>query len=800
MFVLIWASFFLCIRVSNAETGTSQQCPGEYCITLSETVTAEAGLCVVIPCSFTTADEFTPKHIVWYKCKYTRCDYDDEIIFHSNKNNIRVQYGFEGRVSLLEPDIRQNDCSIIINDLKESDSGSYRIRVNGELKRREDGFASIQRTTVSVEGLSQKPRVKIPTLTEGQQATLTCVAPGLCSGSVPEITWTWRGAGGTESYITGNITSFRTKNLTAFTQRHISTLIFNSSAEHHNTDVTCKTRFTGEKITEGGSTLKVNYVKEVNITGGTNVKEGETLNLTCSVESFPPSLIMWSKLGSDITLHNDTGSATFSIINATTEHSGQYVCTAKHMNNTLQENIDITVMYIRTPQIIGNTIIKEGGALNLTCSVESFPPSVIMWSKLGSDITLHNDTGSATLYIINATTGHSGQYVCTAKHMNNTLQENINITVMYIRTPQITGNTIIKEGDVLNLTCSVESFPPALIMWRDLSSKTNSKDSGAYTALHNDSGSATLVIQNVTAKDSGQYTCTATHPDTTVTSSVSVIVSWFSKIQDGSGCVLQADVLTCVCISEGFPLPTIKWPLLGNHKEYAIKTTVSNHTVNSTVSLTVKNYGNSTVECVSNNEMGEAKKNLMIRSVSGTAAHSSVLNVGYLEIIIAFLIGVVLSAVVCCLIKKCSRKKTKNSGNLDETLEMVTSQDDPQHIYDGQETQDNQSEPQEEVEDESVAAEKDMPEISGAPQEVEYADIDFSLLKKNNKSERKQESTKTEYAEIKKAIKDKQEGEMVKGEEEEMMTEMDLKQSEPEKEKEEDEPVYSTVNDIINKI
>uniref|UniRef100_A0A3P8NE64 B-cell receptor CD22 n=1 Tax=Astatotilapia calliptera TaxID=8154 RepID=A0A3P8NE64_ASTCA len=345
MFVLIWASFFLCKRVSNAETVTSQQCSGQYCIALSETLTAEAGLCVVIPCSFTTGFGFTPKHIVWYKCEaYSRCDYDHEIIFHSNKNNIRVQYGFEGRVSLLEPDIRQNNCSIIINDLKESDSGLYRIRVNGERKWREDGFASIQKTTVSVEGLSQKPRVKLPTLTEGQQATLTCVAPGLCSGSVPEITWTWRGAGGTESYITGSSTSFRTKTLTAFTQRHISTLTFNSSAEHHNTNVTCKIRFTGEKTTEEASTLKVNYVKEVNITGGTNVKEGETLNLTCSVESFPPSLIMWSKLGSDITLHNDTGSATLSIINATTEHSGQYVCTAKHMNNILQENIDITVM------------------------------------------------------------------------------------------------------------------------------------------------------------------------------------------------------------------------------------------------------------------------------------------------------------------------------------------------------------------------------------------------------------------------------------------------------------------------
>lgn len=99
-----------------------------------------------------------------------------------------------------------------------------------------------------------------------------------------------------------------------------------------------------------------------------------------------------------------------------------------------------------------------------------------------------------------------------------------------------------------------------------------------------------------------------------------------------------------------------------------------------------------------------------------------------------------------------------------------------------------------------MAAEKDVPEITGAPQEVEYADIDFSLLKRNSKSERKQESTKTEYAEIKKAIKDKQEDKMVKGEEEEMMTEMDLKQSELEKEKEEDEPVYSTVNDVIDKI
>uniref|UniRef100_A0A3P8NF25 Ig-like domain-containing protein n=1 Tax=Astatotilapia calliptera TaxID=8154 RepID=A0A3P8NF25_ASTCA len=82
----------------------------------------------------------------------------------------------------------------------------------------------------------------------------------------------------------------------------------------------------------------------------------------------------------------------------------------------------------------------------------------------------------------------------------------------------------------------------------------------------------------------------------------------FSKIVNGSGCVLQSEVLTCVCISEGFPLPTVKWPFLKNSTDYSVFTTVSNHTVNSTVSLTVKNNGSTTLECVSNNGMGEAEE------------------------------------------------------------------------------------------------------------------------------------------------------------------------------------------------
>ncbi|XP_026041308.1 sialic acid-binding Ig-like lectin 10 isoform X3 [Astatotilapia calliptera] len=907
MSVLILAALLSSVTCSSADISASawgrQHCVSGYCVTLNEgEVTVEAGLCVVIPCSYRTGDGFTPKHIAWYKCEVSepRCG-NPIMIFHTN-NSIKVQSGFKARVSFLEPDLSQNNCSIFINKLKQSDSGSYHLRVIGELNGKPDGFSFSPRVTVYVKGFKLKPTVMIPTLTEGQQATLTCTAPDLCSGSVPEITWTWRGAGGTESYITGNSTDYKTENLTDATQSPVSTLTFNPSAKHHNTNVTCKISFTGETITEETSTLNVNYLKEVKIRGVTRVKEHESLNLTCSVESFPLSLIRWSRLSSDTNLKSDSRSATFIILNATTKHAGQYVCTAQYMNNTLKEKVTVRVMYYRKPQIAGRTVVKEGDVLNLTCgiesfppalivwktltsninpyngtnndlyndtgsatlviqnvaaehsgqyvcaakhldtvltvnvsvtvtykrklqitgdttveeenvlnmtcSIESFPPALIVWKKISSNTNLHsgtylyNDTGSATLTIPNVTAQHSGQYICTAKHLNTTVTSYVSVTVTYSRQPLINGNTTVKEGDVLNLTCSVDSIPPALIVWKDPISNTNlhigtytdlcndtgsatlviqnvtaehsgqyicsakhldttlisyinvtvtykrrplitgnttlnegdvlnltcsvesipsaligwkkvsdntNLQSGIHTNLHNDTGSATLFIPNVTAKDSGQYICAAKHLDTIVTVNVRVTVTWLSNIQNGSGCVLQSQVLTCVCIIEGFPLPTIQWLPLKNNTEYSVITAVSNDTVNSTVSLNVEKHGNITLECVSNNGNEEAKEKFTIHNNSKKYEQPLDLSKGYLKVIVAFLIGTLLTAVVCFLAKKYYRKKQKSSGNLHETLEMDRRQDDPQ-VYDG-----------------SLLEENQTLILNSGPKEVEYADTNLSL-------------------------------------------------------------------------
>lgn len=65
----------------------------------------------------------------------------------------------------------------------------------------------------------------------------------------------------------------------------------------------------------------------------------------------------------------------------------------------------------------------------LTCSIDSWPLYFISWAKVGSNTTLKNGTGAALLIIYNVTADHSGPYICTAKHLDNTLMEKVNITV-----------------------------------------------------------------------------------------------------------------------------------------------------------------------------------------------------------------------------------------------------------------------------------------------------------------------------------------------------------------------------------
>ncbi|KAL3980358.1 Adh transcription factor 1 [Sarotherodon galilaeus] len=333
MLTLIWVILLLADKGSG-----TPQCPkSNSSITLSErNVSAQAGLCVVLACSFTT-DNGDVENITWYK-------HDGNVnktIFDSS-NNTKADSEFQGRVSLLEPNQKNKNCSIIINDLTESDSGSYQVVVK---TKPPCTLISDANVTVTVT-LSEKPTLEIPEITEGELTTLTCSAPGLCPGSTPNITWIWSGSGQSVYEIKENNTDFK------------STLTFNASAKHNGGQVTCKVtcNVTFKSVTTNETkTLNVKYSSSVfadapRILNDSNcVAQSKVLTCVCISEGFPSPTIKWPHLES----HTEY-CVTTNVSN--TRVTSTITVSHDHCHNSTIECVSSNNLYKQDPKVIAATL------------------------------------------------------------------------------------------------------------------------------------------------------------------------------------------------------------------------------------------------------------------------------------------------------------------------------------------------------------------------------------------------------------------------------------------------------------
>ncbi|XP_016339045.1 sialic acid-binding Ig-like lectin 8 [Sinocyclocheilus anshuiensis] len=280
-------------------------------------------------------DEAKPINVQWNECnKKGNCK--NEIFNLRNVKEERVKGSKvekkeikSGRIEMLEPDLTKNNCSIIVKNIRAEDKKEYVLRL-------EESGRNTYNLTVKIT-IQDEPKMEVPLLSEGQEANLTCSAPFPCPETPPEITWWIKTRGENITDLKDNIILTISKSL------YLSTLTLTPTSDLHNATVACEVSY-GSKNINTSRTLKVMYVKSLQILGNDKVTEGDTLSLSCTVESHPPSSDpVWSFSGITNIFMNQT-STKYLTANVRKQHAGVYSCMRTYRNKTLNASITIDVI------------------------------------------------------------------------------------------------------------------------------------------------------------------------------------------------------------------------------------------------------------------------------------------------------------------------------------------------------------------------------------------------------------------------------------------------------------------------
>nr|XP_032659187.1 sialic acid-binding Ig-like lectin 12 [Chelonoidis abingdonii] len=181
--------------------GSLSQLPG-FTLTVPQSVSVQEGLCILVPCTFAypasydTKNSWSRLYRYWYK---DPANEDSDPPVASSDPSRGVSQETQGRFQLAENPAR-GDCSLQISDARRTDTGKYFLRVekgNFKYSYHFNSDGTDAKLTISLPGLTEEPEIQISpawglpgTLLAGEPVTVTCTAPGRCSGPPPRVTWT----------------------------------------------------------------------------------------------------------------------------------------------------------------------------------------------------------------------------------------------------------------------------------------------------------------------------------------------------------------------------------------------------------------------------------------------------------------------------------------------------------------------------------------------------------------------------------------------------------------------------------
>ncbi|XP_043358226.1 uncharacterized protein LOC119848102 [Dermochelys coriacea] len=674
-----------------------------YSLVVPQSVSVQEGLCVLVPCTFTYPNWFdtsNPQNRLyghWYK-EHKTVGQDLPVA----STDRRVSHETQGRFRLAG-DLARGDCSLQISDAQGMDAGRYFLRVekgNFKYSYRSNKYHAHPTLEISVPGLTEEPEIQISpalglpgTLLAGEPVTVTCTAPGRCSRPPPRVTWT-----GPFSDTAQDVSV----QLANGTWARSSMLRFTPAPGDHGKELVCRVTY---HPPWGPSTNRTVQLHVVYLPG-------------------PPSI---------------TGTLT---------RNGRPVPDAWGAEGD--------VMSLET---------HEGDSLTLGCESGGRTEATLSWAK-GNESLSPGQGGAGRLELPNLSRGDAGEYRCWAKNPFGSASRALRVHVQSLeRTLQITisranrsdpqlfqdpGTAVAngsqltaREGDSLQILCSVASNPPATLGWV----RGDRAIEGAHPTGENQLG---LELPNVTAEDGELYGCWARNKESFAQGTFQLLVEYSPRPGTGlnSSCQRQEPGINCSCSLRSQPPPWLQWqvdgePLAGNSSRGALQVSswAQGDEVVSTLSWTGSRDRGPRIFCLGSNPHGTyaALHFELSPPQRGTEGPGKLLGIG-----VACGLGVAVGffLLALCVIKLRGRKPA--NGSLAENTA-----DDSSLIYSNITIipMDHKTPAARQTKgDQDGSAVAQGPLGPGEPEELHYASIDFSKLQR--KGREPPEDPATEYSEV----------------------------------------------------
>nr|XP_027230100.1 Down syndrome cell adhesion molecule-like protein Dscam2 [Penaeus vannamei] len=415
------------------------------------------------------------------------------------------------------------------------------------------------------------------TLQHGPAVSLKCIATGT---PTPHITWA----------------------LDGFPIPHSHRYLKGQYVSAHG-DVISHVNISSVHVTDGGtysctaenSAGKVVHSARLNVYGPPHIRPmgqlsavaGETFSVTCPASGYPLHKIIWTKDGVRLpTGHRQrvfpNGTLVIEQVTRGTD-DGQYSCTAMSRQGR-SDTQQLTVRVMVAPEILPfhfEKKLQQGTRAGVACIVSTGdPPITFTWQKDGRDIKGSEDISTSkmgdysnALLINNLTAQHSGVYTCTAANSwaKATHSASLDVTVPPRLAPMVFPAGT-RAGMRAQATCLVqEGDQPVSLSWTKDGQPIDPQLDVRFSQL--DVFTSIIVIERATAAHSGNYTCAATNPARTATTTgpltVSVPPAWV--VEPSSANVALGGTVALHCLAKGFPNPTVVW-----RKETALQTEIEN--------------------------------------------------------------------------------------------------------------------------------------------------------------------------------------------------------------------------------